>query len=88
MTPTTISSPIPSISILGSDDRRGEGGGVCSGATAVLLAGFAFVVTGDGGDGIPCDRFTRFDGGTSALVDGVATCDDRFATDARDDWGS
>lgn len=85
MTPTTISSPIPSISILGSDDPRGEGGGVCSCATAVLLDDLVLVFNDNGGAALLCDRLTRLDGGASALVAGVVDCDDRFATDARDD---
>ena len=39
MTPTTISSLMPSVSTLLSVDARGEGGGVCSYATRPLLLG-------------------------------------------------
>lgn len=79
ITPTTISSFMPSVSTLLSVEARGEGGGVCSYATRPLLLGRSandtalvecevaddFGLDGDmgGGEVEVCDRFIFFVGG-------------------------
>ena len=79
ITPTTISSFMPSVSTLLSGEARGEGGGVCSYATRPLLLGRSakdtalaelevaddFGLDGDMGEGEVevCDLFILFVGG-------------------------
>ena len=79
ITPTTISSLIPSVSTLLSVDARGEGGGVFSYVTRPLLFGRSakdttlaecevaegFGLDGDMGEGesVVCDLFIFFVGG-------------------------
>ena len=79
MTPITISSLIPSVSILLRVEGPGEGGGVCSYAALPLLFGRSaketFLVMdavrgrgGEVGEGVCdvwCDRLTLFAGGES-----------------------